>query len=115
MSKAFNSILIILCILFIYSAKLSGDIQSGHTLKESSIGREEKSTSVSELQFIEEKGEKSFLADILLLKQKSREQLSSIKDLSNRVETLSRDNDIEGANFGIFIENDIQNIETGEK
>ena len=61
MSKAFTSILIILSILFIHSAKLNRDIHTGEPVKESSMGREGKSTSVSESDFIEERrGNKSF-------------------------------------------------------
>ena len=118
MSKAFTSILIILSIIFIYSAKLSRDIQTGHTQKESRIGREEKSTRVSELDFIDEIQGKSFEADILLLERESREQQSSIKNLSKRVDKVT--GYIDMANVGIFTDKsstfeDFKNFVKSEK
>ena len=109
MSKAFTSILIIFSILFLYSAKLSGDLHRHQHLKESINEEENKLTSASESDFIDERRE-SNQADIPLINQETREQHSSIKYLDQGLDKLIRDI----ANFGVLIDNSFeveQNLE----
>ena len=103
MSKALTSILLILSIIFIHSVKLREEIQTDQPLKESIPVEADKSTIVSESDFVKDL-EKTLLAEIVRIRQDSKEQQSSIKDLSKKVVTLNRDLDIDRAYVKNFID-----------